>query len=166
MSPVDPKFLRDVQRSGWLLNKVERQEVTASCPNQGCGLKVALRPGGAIPQACTPHLAMADVAVGSFGDARKILRKRREDLALTIKELEEVAGAAGDHFAKAEKDDPTKIPNAQIFLEWAASLGFAVILRPVAMPPVALRMISDTRQKTEARRTMQPYHRARREGGR
>lgn len=161
---VDVKFLRDVQSAGWVIRAVDQGGVLAGCPRSGCALKVKLRQGARIPDTCRPGPDLAEVTVGVFDDARVFLRQRRNDLALNIKEVEEVAGITVDYLAKFEKDNPSKIPNAQTFIEWAQSLGYAVVLRPDRLPVYALRTITDTRAVAASRIKMQAHHQARREG--
>lgn len=162
---MDQGFLRDVQRAGWQITGVDGQAATVACPRAGCSLKVRLKSGAKIPQACATGPDLAEVTVTTFEDARVFLRARREALGLTIKELEEVAGAAVDHLAKAEKDNPSKYPNTQLLIEWATSLGYEVVLRPAAMPAMALRYLADSRSQAASRLKMLGHHRARREGG-
>ena len=162
---MDQGFLRDVQKAGWHITGVDQLAATVACPRAGCALKVRLKSGAKIPQACASGPELADIAVTTFEDARLALRARREALGLTIKELEEVAGAAVDHLAKAEKDNPSKYPNTQLLIEWATALGFEVVLRPAPMPAMALRYLADSRKQAPARFRMQAHHRARREGG-
>ena len=105
---------------------------------------------------------MAATRVTVFDDGRVALRDRRVALGLSIREVEECAGAATDHFAKAEKDQPTRIPNIEIFIEWATSLGLELWLVPGDLPPYTRRVIVETRQVQKARKTMTPHHAARR----
>lgn len=159
---VDQKFLRDVQAAGWQIKAADQSKVVAGCPRAGCALKILLRPDAPVPDTCKPGPDLAEVTVRTYEDARVFLRARREALNLTIKELEEVAGASVDHLAKAEKNNPSKLPNAQLLVEWAASLGYEVVLRPASLPPMALRYISDTRQHVASRVKMRPHHHQRR----
>ena len=161
---MDQKFLRDVQAAGWQIRAVDQDKVVAGCPRSGCTLNVNLRNGAKIPETCREGPDLAEVRVRTYDDARLFLRDRRESLSLTIREVEEVAGAAVDHLAKAEKDNPSKFPNAQLLIEWAASLGYDLVLRPAMLPGMALRYISDTRSEVGARSRKRAYHEARRAG--
>lgn len=163
MSKVDPKFLAEVERAGWLVHAVDQDAVIAACPRAGCALRTKLRSGVKVPETCRPGPDLAATRVTNFDVGRVFLRQRRENLGLTIREVEEIAGAATDHFAKAEKDNPSKIPNTEIFIEWAASLGYEVWLVPGQLSPYARRMIVDTRAQLKSRRTMSPHHAARRD---
>jgi len=121
-----------------------------------------LRPGKSIPETCAIGPDLAEVTVEHFETARVFLRDRREQLCLTIKELEEAAGITVDFMAKFEKDDPSKIPNTQTFIEWAQSLGYDVVLRPGKLPPNVLRLMADTRERVLARRNaFKRFHRLR-----
>lgn len=161
---MDQKFLRDVQAAGWQIQEVQTDAAIAACPRPGCTLQVALRFGSKIPAACDATSGLPEIVVRTFEDFRVPVRERRERLGLTIRELEEVAGTATDHLAKAEKDNPARVPNIQLVLEWAASIGYEVILRPAPMPAMALRYLADSRGQLAARKKMQPHHRAKREG--
>jgi transcriptional regulator with XRE-family HTH domain len=160
---LDADFLRAVQRAQWLIKAADEGSVIARCPRAGCTLTVRLSPGNPIPQTCRVGPDLLEKVVQSFEDARLFLRERREDLALSIRDVEEVAGVATDHLAKWEKDGPSKIPNTETFLEWAASLGYEVVLRPAPLPPVALRAIIETRPLIKRRVQRVNRTRARRE---
>jgi transcriptional regulator with XRE-family HTH domain len=159
---MDADFLKAVQRASWLIMAADEDHVIARCPRAGCTLTVKLRPGGVIPQTCKSEPDLAETVVRSFEDARLFLRARREDLCLSIRDIEEIAGVATDHLAKWEKDANLRIPNTGIFLEWAASLGYEVVLRPVALPPVALRAIIDTRPLLRRRAARNQIYRRKR----
>jgi transcriptional regulator with XRE-family HTH domain len=160
---MDAEFLRAVQRAQWLIKAADEDYVIVRCPRAGCTLTVRLSPGNPIPQTCRVGPDLLEKVVQSFEDARLFLRERREDLALSIRDVEEVAGVATDHMAKWEKDQPTKIPNTETFLEWSGALGFEVVLRPTGLPPVALRAIIETRPLLKRRVQRNRSSRARRE---
>lgn len=145
MTKVSPEFMRACQGNGWNIISCDEEHLYAACPRAGCGLQIKLKEGGKIPLTDRPHPALAEIAVEQFDDARVALRERREQLALSIKDVEDAAGLATDHLAKFEKNDFTKIPNAQTFIEWANSLGYTVTLRPTGLPPVTLGIIASTR---------------------
>lgn len=165
MKKVNQDFLAAIQMAGWLIKAVDEDRATVSCPRAGCGLDLTYRPGGKIHEACAKEPTIAQCAVELFADARKFLRQRREDLGFSIKDVEEVAGMAVDHLAKFEKDDAYRIPNAQIFFEWARALGYQVVLRPhpKGLPNYALRMVAETRDKQTMRRHHFRVHGARRD---
>lgn len=148
---VDQDFLRKVQRCGWQLHRVDQAEVVGKCPVAGCGLKVKVDAGGFVPSCHRADPALTDIPIESFDDLRHVLRARREDLALTITEVEEVAGLTVDYLAKFEKDDPSKIPNMQATLEWLQALGYQMVIRPAQLTPYALRVLVETREKAPAR---------------
>ncbi len=159
---LDQFFLRQLQRLGWIILAAEQDRVLCGCPREGCEVKLCLTPKSHIPQTSGRGPDYADIAVENFEDARLFLRQRRENLGLIIREVEDVAGIAGDFLAKFEKDDPSKIPNAQTFIEWAQTLGYEVVLRPGKLPPYALRVLAETREKLHQRRTKFRIHAARR----
>lgn len=162
---IDPPFIKAVQKAGWLIKEVDADRVVGSCPHAGCGMSVDLKPGRAIPATCGHRSDAGERTIGSYTAARDALRWRRESLCLTIKEVEEVAGVTVDHLAKAEKDDPDRVISTQIFIEWAKSLGYDVVLRPTEIPPMTARYIADTRHRMEARRRIWQRQVKRRGGG-
>jgi transcriptional regulator with XRE-family HTH domain len=150
---MDPKFLKECEDAGWHLEFVGDDFVVGKCPSVGCGLRAKLDQDRAVPCADPGRRRdVLDLKVGSYDEARTVLRERRETLGLTISEVEELAGATVDHLAKAEKDGPSKVPNAQLLLEWAQALGYEVVLRPTELPALTRRVICDTRDRLEARR--------------
>lgn len=159
---IDPEFLRDVQRKGWLIRSVTETTVIGGCPRAGCNLSVNLRPDKSVPETCRRGPDMAEVSLSSFDEARVALRDRRDELGLTIREVEEISGATTDHLAKAEKDGPSRNLNTQSFIEWANALGYEVVLRPMDLPTKALRYISFTRAYFERRKRRLPIFAQRR----
>ncbi|MDF3426580.1 helix-turn-helix transcriptional regulator [Sulfitobacter sp. KE29] len=149
---MDTKFVKDVQMAGWSIQAVSEDAVIGKCPSAGCNLHAQLQPGAAIP-AVDPGCRRnpIDAKIKTYDDIRRAFRKRRENLLLTIRELEEVAGLEPDLLAKVERDGTKKIPNVQTLLDWAGALGFELALRPVPMTPLALRTIVETRDKSAAR---------------
>lgn len=149
---MDVKFLREVQAKGWHVEAATETAVIAKCPSVGCNLRAKLACNAHIPEV-DPNKSrgILDRKVEKYDDIREILRARREGLALTIREIEEISGIAVDHLAKMEKDDFRKQPNAQTLIEWAQALGFELVLRPIDMPIYALRTICDTRDKLASR---------------
>lgn len=149
---MEPKFVREVQKAGWHVESVNLDDVVARCPSVGCGLRAKLSQSAKIPEVdpgC--RRSVIDLPVHDFEDIRKALRTRREELALTIREVEEIGGIAVDYLAKFEKDDPSKYPNAMLLIEWAQTLGYELVLRPAEMTPYAIRTICDTRGKVASR---------------
>lgn len=153
MTKIDAKFLRQVQGSGWHVEAVGQDHCIGKCPAHGCGMRAKLMQGATIPPIDpTRERNRLDYPVGDFEEMRNLLRRRRVELALSIHEVEEVAGIAVDFLAKFEKDNPSKLPNIQTALEWVQALGFEVVLRPASMSTLGLRTICDTRDKLETRR--------------
>lgn len=149
---MDTKFVKDVQAAGWSIQAVSDDAVIAKCPSAGCNLHAQLKQCAAIP-AVDPGRRRdpIDAKVETYDDIRRALRKKREGLLLTIRELEEVAGLEPDLLAKVERDGTKKIPNVQTLLDWAGALGFELVLRPVPLTPLTLRTIVETRDKSAAR---------------
>lgn len=162
LSKIDPAFMRRVQQAGWIIIGADEFTVWGSCPRDGCSLKVKLKPDATLPQTCGRGPDLAEIVVNTFDDARIPLRDRRDDLGLIIKDVEEAAGMAVDYLSKFEKDNPSKIPNAQTFFEWAQALGYQVVLRPAPLPPYTMRLISDSRDKLDLRRRHLRIHADRR----
>ncbi len=161
---MDTKFLREVQKAGWFIEKVTDSFVIGKCPSQGCHMRAKLCHKMPVP-AVDPldRRAQKDITLTGYDPARRILRDRREKLALSIREMEEISGIVDDHLAKMEKDSYTKIPNAQTFIEWAQALGFEVVLRPAGLTLLSLRTIIDTREKLPSREARFKVEAARRE---
>ena len=86
-----------------------------------------------------------------FADIQNFLKSRRDELALSIAEIEEIIGLSKDHLAKMEKQNPSRTPSTDILIEWAQALGFELVFRPTPMTSYAIRTICDTRDKTAAR---------------
>lgn len=150
---MDPKFLAKVQAAGWLIRQVETEKVWCGCPRAGCNLRFQISNGGHIPSVCNYEVPLAAITVENFfSDARVELRDRREMLGLTIKDVEDCSGIAGDHLAKFEKDDPTKIPNILTVRDWANTLGYTIMFHPGPLPPITLARIAETREALERRR--------------
>lgn len=147
---MDVPFLRKVQDAGWLIDRVDKNSVDAACPREGCSLRVKLRQGAAIPTACGGG-ASDERIIQNFEDARVVLLHRRQRLALSISDVEHIAGMTPDYLAKFGKENPSKIPNAQTFLEWAQALGMEVVFRPARLPMIGLRQVADTRALAGAR---------------
>lgn len=159
---MDPKFIKDVQEAGWQIVHVDEASLVMGCPNAGCGLKSRIKVGASIPQTPCATPALAEIKINGFDDARVFLRERRENLALSIRDVELVAGIAGDFAAKFEKDNPSKYPNVETFIDWVSALGYQIVLRPADLPPYTVRIIAETRDKLKSRVIMLPYHRAQR----
>lgn len=150
---MDRKFLTAVQLAGWTIASVEEDHVIGRCPNSGCGLVAKLSQDAHVPVVDpTRRRPVLDKTVVDYDDLRTYLRARREDLCLSIRDVEEIAGLECDHLAKMEKDDPARLPNLQMVLYWANAVGMDIVLRPMLMPPIALTAIADTRDKVEQRR--------------
>lgn len=149
---MDAEHLKTVQRRGWILAASTADRAIARCPRPECGLLVQFREGEPVPHCKPPGPGVLDRSVASYSDFQEALRARRQDLGLTIAEVEDLSGMAAAHLAKAEKPDPSRVPTFNILAEWASSLGFEIILRQCGLPPLTLRYIADTREKAEQRR--------------
>lgn len=159
---MDQSFLKDVQAKGWPIELVTEDLVVSPCPNLSCNVRVNLKNGTKIPTACKPGVEPRSQVVTVFDDARVFLRARREELRFTIRDVESISGMADDFLAKFEKEKPSKYPNVQTFVEWAQSLGFKVVLMPAELPPLALRILAETRHLIPSRDQMTAQHHARR----
>ena len=149
---MDAKFVKDVQAKGWSVQSVSTDAVVAKCPSAGCNLYAELRYNGFVPT-IDPGCRRdpMDIQVATYDDIRRQLRAARESLLLTIREVEEIAGLEPDLLAKVERDGTKKIPNVQTLSDWAGSLGFEIVLRPIPLTAYALRTIIETRDKMAAR---------------
>lgn len=142
---MNPDYMKQVQAAGWGIVTADEKFVWVGCARSGCSFQFKLREGAAIPATCRPQPMMTEMVVESFEAMRVALRNRREQLCLSIKDVEDAAGLATDHLAKFEKDESVKIPNIQTAMEWAQALGYTLVLRQVGMPQVTLGLISRTR---------------------
>lgn len=143
------KFYREVQDSGWHLERCGKSDVIGRCPAEGCGMRAQLKLGEPVPQVDPDwRRSGLDRAIEDYEDAADILRYRREELGLRIHEVEDMVGVATDYFAKAEKRNPTKIPNTATFIAWANALGYDVVLRPnTGMARGVVRVVAETRDR-------------------
>lgn len=148
---VDPQFLRQVQEAGWIVREVTDLHVIGACPRQNCSMSAKLIPGRKIPETCERGPDVSDIELENYDHGRQVLRERRLQLSMSIAETEEAAGISEHHLAKADKPNPSRTVQLNIFMEWAAALGFKVILRPTDLPLKTLRTIADTRNVAEAR---------------
>lgn len=148
MNDADMAFLREVQARGWTVEAAKDGECIVSCASFGCGVRLKLRKGGAIPQrADSPW--RPGLTIASYDDLLDVLILRRKTLRLSIEEVEDVAGLTQDHISKFERRG--RVPNAETLLIWLQSLGYEMILRPCPLPAPTLRAIATTRAREESR---------------
>ncbi len=141
--------LIEAQDKGWLLEDSDAAVVHVACPRAGCGLTLTLREGEPIPSCATGEAQ--EVIVATHEDARRFLRARREQLGLSISDVEHLAGLASSHLLKAEKDNPARKVELDTLTLWANALGYAVALVPAPLHSATLRLIADTRHLQEQR---------------
>jgi transcriptional regulator with XRE-family HTH domain len=150
---VTPDFIRQVQDAGWHIVAADTDSVWIGCPRGGCNLRTRIKAGSSIPRTCRSEAPVGMIEVDDYVNvARPALRERRQQLGLTIKDIEEVSGIADDHLAKMQKENPSKIPNILTFTDWARSLGFKLVLIPAELPQVTINKIVETRPAQERRR--------------
>lgn len=162
---IDPEFMRQVQAAGWTISYMGGDKLICECQRDGCALKVALSPAKPVPETNARGPKLSEVSVASFEEARRFLRDRREALGLSMADVEDIAGLAGYHIGKMEKDGPSKIPNFETFLLWANALGYDIILRPGKLPPRALRIMAKTAEQLRLIRAKFRHHAGRRQTG-
>lgn len=162
---MDTKVLREIQRLGWIIESVGKDACVVKCPEQGCGMRARIRKDTGAPPRLNERVE-TDIEAKSFDEVRQMLRARRLELALSIPEIEEAAGLTTDHLAKFERPDFSKIPNLDTVIYWAGALGFELVLRPAELPPMTLRMITETRPILPQRRRRQETDRLRAQAGR
>lgn len=154
---MNPDSLKTIQKSGWAIETADATSCTVKCPTPGCKMRAVFKDNSTVPVREVPAHSW-DRPVTSFDDAREALKARRQELGLTIVEVEHISGIAGDHLAKfertnwAQSPNWSRMPNAETLIEWAMALGYDVVLRHGELPAVTLRWISDTRDKIDARR--------------
>ena len=149
---TDKRFLREVQNAGWNIEAVTENACIGRCPTLGCSMRALMTEGKQIPQRVVPGSPSLDIVVESWDQLKVILKDRREELGLSIREVEEVTGIADDHIAKMEPKNASRQPNVDTLKHWTGGIGYEVVLRPVALPPVTLAMIEETRPKYTDRR--------------
>ena len=148
---VDREFLAKVQAAGLMVRRVEEKHLVAQCQVQGCGMLMKLSILDQVPDHGRDFRRANSWDVPTYDDMRKILRRRREEISLTIAEVEDIVGFANDHLAKIENDRATRIPNAMTLFDWIHALGFQVALVPGEMPATTLQTIADTRDSIPIR---------------
>ena len=148
---MTPDDLKAIQRAGWAIVGADEQSCVVKCTTFGCQMRARFVAGGAVPQRSVPAHNW-DRVVRSFDDVREVMKDRRQELGLTIPEVEHISGIASDHLAKFEKTDWNRPPNINTLMSWATALGYEVVLRHGELPPVTLRWIAETRDKVATRR--------------
>lgn len=149
----DAKFFRAIEARGWMIEAADKDSsCIARCKSPGCSMRLRIKPGGIIPQRQVDQRLGLDETLEGYDDARDVLRRRREQLGLSIAEVEAAAGIAQDHMLKFERDDPTRLPNIATYIIWANTLGYEVVLRPSTLPPITCRLIEETRDRYESRK--------------
>lgn len=141
-------FLREVQARGWTVEAAKEGECIVSCASFGCGVRLKLRRGGAIPQRAESPWRPG-LFILNYDDLLDALILRRKQLRLSIEELEDVAGLTNGIISKFERR--VRIPNAETLLIWMQALGYEMILRPCPLPAPTLRAIATTRAREESR---------------
>jgi transcriptional regulator with XRE-family HTH domain len=86
-----------------------------------------------------------EIEVGSYEEARVALRQRRKDLGLSIDDVEDIAGMASSHLAKAEIPRASRFASLDTMALWAGALGYDIVLRPKPLTPKALRVLTEKR---------------------
>lgn len=147
---ITPEFLREVQRAGWIIDYVVDGLAVGQCPRAGCGMRVNLKPGVKIPQACPGGETIADVPMRDYAQLLTFLSERRESLALNMPEAEACIGLADGHLNKIES--LARQPYPATLFDWAAGLGYQIVLRPVGLPPKTLAVIAQTRARAAVKR--------------
>jgi transcriptional regulator with XRE-family HTH domain len=149
---ITPEFMAAIQKAGWRIVAADDHCVTCACGNPGCSLKIKLEPAKPIPRPWDESSVVAWERVTDADGLRRSLRNRREELGLTIPEVEEGIGLVDGHLGKIEKDYPSKIPNVMTLLWLMRCLGLAMYIAPYELPHPMLRTISATRSKIAYRR--------------
>ena len=147
---ITKDFLAEIQRAGWVLDYVVDGLAVGQCPRPGCGLRVNLKPGMEIPQACPGSETIADVPMRDYQQLLAFLSERRESLALNMPEAERCIGLADGHLNKIES--LARQPYPATLFDWAAGLGYQIVLRPVGLPPITLAVIAQTRARAAVKR--------------
>lgn len=156
--------LKKCQAAGWLVVGATDTHALCKCPSFGCGLKFSV-PYGTNPPRPEKMVGRdpSEKRIESSDEMRKFLRYCRQERLLSIPEIEQLAGLAHGHIAKAEKDDPSRRNlSIETVLYWAGALGYDLVLKPSAMPNASLRVLAesiplhDRRRRENARSRRRP----------
>jgi len=140
---VTPEFLRKVQGAGWIVEAIADDAAVCRCQRQGCGMRAKLKEGGPLPSTCGRSWDGAELIVTGYPELQRFLRDRRCILGLSQQAVEQAAGFTDSHLAKAEKDNPFRRFTLENIDTWARTLGYEIVLRPIPLPPITLRILSE-----------------------
>jgi hypothetical protein len=150
VSKIDVPFLKEVQARGWVLKRASEETCIGMCPHKGCGMAVLLAPDKPIPSRVEP-VRETGFRVESSIEAQSFLRSVREELCLAQAEVDEAAGLAEGHIAKAEQVPPTRTVSIDTLSEWAQALGVEIWLVRRELPQKTLRQVVQTRGRVVVR---------------
>lgn len=148
---MKPEDLKAIQQAGWAIVGADEESCVVKCPTKGCQMRARFKRDGSVPNRDVPAHSW-DQTVRSFDDVREALKARRQELGLTIAEVEHISGISADYLAKFEKTEHLRRPGVGTMIDWSTALGMEVVLRYGDLPAVTIRWIADTRPKIEARR--------------
>jgi hypothetical protein len=147
MKTLPLSFLRDLQRRGWLIESATAEACVARCPEPGCSVRTHITEGGRIPQRYTVD-DQGWIPLTGANHAVDVARQRRQQLRLSIAEVEECAGLTADHIAKAETGRQFNVDTACV---WFPAIGYDLVLVPRPLPSVTLRVLAETRALEDSR---------------
>jgi transcriptional regulator with XRE-family HTH domain len=101
-----------------------------------------------------------EIVFDSYVAWHKFLQDRREQLGLSIRDMEAISGLADDHLAKIESG--VKIPNLETAIMLSQAAGIELFARYSPLRKLAKRTIIETRAQLQSRETMQKHHAERR----
>ncbi len=145
---VDQAFLREVQRRGWQIESATPTGCIARCPTPGCGMRAKLVENTTIPPRVVSSFDPL-IPIRDWPHMREVMRDRRQELRLSIADLEHCAGLTADHIAKAETG--ARNVNLDTIIAWAGAEGYEIVLRPIELPAITLRVLAETRLRDASR---------------
>lgn len=149
---VDTKFLKDIQKAGWSVVSATDTEVIGQCGNVNCQLRAKLTEGSFIPSTCEGRShRVFEPQIFDLQSWIEVLRDRRQQLCLSIRDVEAVIGHATDSVAKYESQKSDKVPTVEFMFLWSQAVGLDFLARPTNLSNYAVRIISETRGQIPAR---------------
>ena len=147
MKTLPLSFLRELQRRGWLIESATANGCVARCPEAGCSVRTHITEGNSIPQRFTVD-DEGWIPLTGAAQAVEVARHRRQQLRLSIAEVEECAGLTADHIAKAETGRQFNVDTACV---WFPAIGYDLVLVRRPLPSVTLRVLAETRALEDSR---------------
>ena len=143
-----------------------QRRVLAGCPRRIARCRRFSSSAPLSPTHAAPIPGMIEVEIRSYDDGRRTLRDRRQDLCMTMTQVEFCAGLTEGHLLKAEKDNPDRVMSVEGFIVWANTLvEFVAVWRSAARHAAEpANSAAPCRDKKTAPRDVRAAPRGRRKG--